>query len=787
MATRSLARRPATALATVLTFALALGANTSVFSLVWGVLLQPLPYSETGRLVRIHPDELFYTQLARAQRFAEEARSFDHVVPWSRTLFLFTGGLEPEEARGALVQWDHFEMLGVRPELGRGFRREDADAWPYQVVVLSHDLWVRRFGADASMVGRSVELSSRTVTVIGVMGRGHVPMEPDWEAWAPLPLDAALVAGNGMAMNARLRSGVTLEQATQDTRRTFATVWQENGYTATPGELATIRVVPLEDHLLGDVRRPLWVLMAAVAGILLLACANVANLLLAQADTRIADIAVRLSLGATRSRVALMMLTETGVMALLGCAGGLASTWVLLGWVGPHLPADFPRAEGVRMSAAVVLFGAAAMGVAAVVATVIPVLSITSRGLRSALGAGGRGSAARLGRVAPTLVGAEVALAAVLVVGAGLMLRSLGALRAVDPGFDARDVVAVRVAPPPGRYDAEGSVEELYRTLERAVAAVPGVTSTGSIMFLPMTSGGAWGRYRTTPEPPPDDAEVPSSSFRIVTPGYFAALRIALVRGRVLTDADDAASPPVAVVNETLARVLFGAEDPVGRFLYEGGDPSNPLRIVGVIADVHQTGLREEVFPELYVPLSQNSFRRMYVLARSTGGPGGTLAAVQAAIRGVDDGNVLSRSSRLQDVVAASVQDTRLLAQLLTLFGIVAMALGAVGVYGVTANAVSRRRREIGIRLALGAGRSSVTSRVVWRGMVPVALGLGAGLAGSLAVGRLIAGLLFQVAATDAVTLAVVPALLAGVALSALAVPALRAGRVDPVRTLREE
>lgn len=786
-ALRALTRRPGATTAVVLTFALALGANVSVFSVVYGVLLRPLPWADQERVVRVHPDELFYIRLAGAQRFAREVTSFASVVPWGRTLFTFVGDGRGEEVRGGLVQWDHFRMLGVTPELGRGFREEDARSWPYDVVVLSHDLWVRRFGRDPTVVGRRVDINGRMRTVIGVMARSHVPIEADWEAWAPLPLDPEGVAGTALAINARLRPGVSIDQGARDMRRAFRTIWAEDGETTTPDELAGIRLVRLRDYMLGDVTKPLWVLMGGVLAILLLACANVANLLLAQGEGRSGAVAVQLSLGAPPRRVAAQLLAETAFLALGGTALGLWMGWAIVHWASTRLPAALPRATDIGVGLPVIAFGLVAMGIAAVLAGVYPVVRTLRSGLRHNLGAAGRGAAERPGRAASLLVAIESALACVLVVGAALMLQSFRALRHVDPGFEPEGAVAVRVAPPPGRYDEDGARTGLYDRISEEVGAIPTVGSVGGIMFLPMSSGGAWSRYRATATPPesPDDALV--ASFRVVLPGYFETLRVRRLQGRSFGADDDGEAPRVAIVNETMADRLFPGEDPLGRLVYRGPDAQTAYTVVGVVADVHQADLKEPSYPEIYFPYAQSPLSRMYVVARTHGDAEAVLAAMERAILALDGGIVLSRPGMVADVVGATVADTRILSTLLGLLGLVALLLGAVGIYGVTAHAVSRRRREIGIRMALGAEGGRVALRTVGLGMVPVAVGTLLGVAGAVAGGRVLSGLLFDVAPTDAATLLAVPLVLGGTALIALLVPAVRASTIDPVRTLRDE
>ena len=783
-ALRVLARRPGGAVLVVLTFGLALGVNTSVFAVVQGVLLRPLPFAQADRMVRIHPDALFYVQLEGAQRFVERATAFDRVVPWGRTLFRFEAEGEAEEARGALVHWDHFQTLGARMALGRAFERRDAEVWPAESVILGHGLWVRRFGADSTIVGRRVRVSGRLRTVIGVTAPDHVPMEPDWQAWGPLPLDAALMEGSGLAINARLAPGVGLEDATRDARDALVATWSEGGERISDEEAASIRVVPLRDHLLGDVTRPLWILAGAVLGVLLLACANVANLLLARGERRAEEVAVRLSLGASRRRVAAELLTEVGVLALLGGLLGLGLAGGVLTWASGRLPVGFPRGADLGMGLPALSFAGVAMAASALLSGLVPVARTLRVAARPGGGAiGPRGLRTRSGSAA-LLLGTQIAVAVLLLVGSGLLARSFLTLRTVDPGFDASDVVAARMSPPGDRYDGPGSAE-LFDRIRRDVEARPEFSSAGGIMFLPMTPGGAWSRYRARLEDPVEDAT--SAHFRVVTPGYLETLGIPVLSGRSIETSDDAGAVPVAVVNRSFARLLFGDEEPVGRRIHAGGGDEDPLTVVGVVGDVRQTDLRREAVPEVHMPLAQRPFRRMWMLARTTGDPTTALEALRSTVHAVDRDIVLTDLAPMTEIVGATLSEDRLLAQLLGLFAVVALLVGVVGVYGVAAHAVSRQRREIGIRLALGQDGSGVAGRVIGRGLFPVLLGAGVGLGGAALAAPVLGDILYGIGTRDPLVFVGVPAILGLTSLVALGVPAIRAARMDPVTSLREE
>lgn len=779
---RALRRRPAFALLAVATFALALGANAVVFSLVQSVLLRPLPFAHAERLVHAHPDALFLVDLEEARAVAETTPSVERALPWGRSLFVFTGIGVAEEARGATVEWHHFEALGAIPAVGRAFTPADAVAG--DAVILSHALWTRRFGGDPSVVGQRMDVSGRPRTVVGVMGPDHIPMEPDWDAWSPLPVDAADAAGRPLALVALLRPGATLDGSRDELRAAFRAWWGRSGRPVSDDDLAVVAPVPLRTHLLGDVATPLRVLQVAAWFVLILACANVANLLLARGGERGAEVAVRASLGASRGRIVRQLLFEVGLLALAGCALGLVLAAGLHSWGVSRLPDAISRGAQWRLGAVAVGYTALAAGVAALLSGALPSWRTAGGGASASTLRGARSP--RRSRLSGLLVAGEIAASVVLVVGAGLMVRSFAALRAVDPGFETEGVVTLRVSPPPDRYPTAEAIDVFYGRLRERARALPGVEEAGAIMFLPMTSGGYWNGFRASGATvDPDDA--PSAAVRIVTPGYVETMGIRVLAGRSLSAADGASGPLVGVINQTLAREAFGDADPVGRTILLGRSEPEALTVVGVVADLRQSDLRAAPSPEVLRPLAQERFTRMYLVVRSTGASGATLAAVQRLVLEEEPDAVVSRPARVADIVGGTLSDTRLVTQMLSVFGLLALGLGAVGVYGVTANAVAARTREIGIRMALGAESGRVARRTVAGGLVPVGIGLAVGLVAARGLAAGVEALLFSVSARDPLTFLAAPVLLAGVALAALAIPALRASSVDPVRALRRD
>lgn len=517
---------------------------------------------------------------------------------------------------------------------------------------------------------------------------------------------------------------------------------------------------------------------------LLLACANVANLLLAQGTLRGREVAVRASLGASRARILGQLVTEVLLLAALGGALGLLLAMALHWWASGRLPPNLPRADQWSVGVGAVLYTLAASGAAALLAGALPAWRTAGgrNGARALRGEGDR----NLGWVSSILVGLQVALSVLLVVGAGLMTRSFLSLSAVSPGFQVEGAVAMRIAPPSGRYDDAESLTAFYDDVRRRVLAAPGVEAAGGIMFLPMTPGGAWNAYR--PEGAVRTGDGPeNTALRIVTPGYFAAMGIPLRAGRAPAEGDGPASIPVAAINETLAREAFGEADPLGRRLILGSEGSDTVTVIGVVGDVRQSDLRTPVHPELYRPVAQAPFQRLYMVARSSAEAAPALQALQAAVLAVDPDVVLSRAGSVDELVRTTMGETRIVTQLLGLFGLVAVILGAIGIYGVTAHNVMVRRRETGIRLALGADTRKLSRRTLVLGLAPVVVGTLLGLAAASGASGVLESLLFQVDPLDPVTFALVPILFALVAVGALAGPTLRAGKTDPVEILRAE
>lgn len=773
-AIRVLRRRAGFSAAMIATFALALGVATSIYSVAHAVLLAPLPIEEPHRIVRPLPDELFFMQAEEIAPFAERMTTLESFAAWGRTLFLFQGDRDAEEVRGARVSWNHFDLLGVQPIIGRGFVREDAAA--DDAVILSHGLWSRRFGGDESLIGRTIDLARQSVTVVGVMPPDHVPIEYDWEAWRTIPLDLDRVAGSGFAGQGRLATGASLGDARDELRRVLPSLWEERGYVSPPEERAGLEVQTLDRWLMGDAGRLLRTLLGAAGLVGLLACVNVSNLVLAQRRRRQGEFAIRKALGGSRVRLVRLRAIELLVLSGLGGLAALALAAASMEWLPAILPAELPRVAHIRISWQVVSFAAVSTLASAFVVGVLP--SIGDR--RASLGLRSHPR----DRLRSVFVSGQMALAVLLIVGAGLMLRTLQSLHAVDTGFSAAHVVTVRPSPPSDRYPDDTAMLEYYARIQAELERLPTVTAVGAIQFLPMTPGGWWSRYRPEGLVVRDGENEPRTAMRVVSGAYFDAMRIRIVRGRRLEDADgQPGADPVVVVNETLARDAFSEDDPIGRVVHVG---DTSARIVGVVGDVRQSDVRTRAHPEMYVPYGARPWRRMHVVASVEVVDEEALTQVAEAVRGVDPAVALLGPRHMTDIVGTTFAPARLMAVLLTLFGVVSLGLGAVGVYAVTAQSVEERRRDIGIRVALGARRSAVARRTVRRSMVPVCVGLGVGWGVAVFAVRSLEALLFEVATLDPRTFALAPVVLLGVAILASVIPALSASRVDPVQSLQE-
>ena len=796
-AVRTLGRSPALSLLVVGTLALGIGASTATFSVVNGIMLKPLPYDDPDRLVAVWPEQNFNTAMVRELLAAAPAlESASGISGWTFTL---TGAGEPLQVDGARVSPAHFRVLGVQPALGRDFLDEEGLPGSDAVAILSHGLWVRAFGGDPDVIGRTVDLATNDHsrrTIVGVLPPDFRPIRGSPEAWIPLVLEPSrgIAADSTWFVNdrvARLAPGATVEQASEQVRA-FARhthALMDQAIEASSVESAEVR--PLRAELAGDMGGAIWVALGAVSLVLLIACANVANLLLARGEARRGDLAVRTALGAGRERVLRLLLVESGMLGLLGGALGIGLSYALVEGILRLAPADFPRLGEIGVDGTVLTYGLAATAAATGLAGLVPALRSSRSSEGTSLGDTARSSSARRGsRLTTTLVGAEVALAVLVVIGSGLMLRSLQAMTAEDPGLDGAGVVVLRPSPPEGRYADGSAFHAYYERVLAQVRGLPSVQSASAIHLLPGTQNN-WS-FPTFVEGVEIAAGqvIPSINFRAVWPEYFETVGVDVLEGRSLAQQDQAEAELAVVVNQAFVDRFWRDVDPLGRELRLFATAADPYRVVGVVENVRQHGLALEPVPEMYFTHAQITWNMAFWVVARVRGEGPPLAhvpAIREAVWSVDPDVPVTGVAELAAVIDESAATTRFLAIVLGSFGALALLLSAVGVFGVTTYGVGRRLPEFGVRVALGASRAEVLRAAMAGSLVAVTAGLGVGLlAASFSTGALSA-VLYQIEPSDPVTFIGVAATLFGVAVAAALAPAWRATRVDPIAVLKGE
>jgi len=790
---RELRRNPGFAAVALLTLTLGIGANTAMFSVLNGVVLRPAPYQDPHRLVAVWPAMNFNMTLVDSiASKTTSLESLSGISYWSLTL---TGDGPAESLNAAVVSTDYFHVLGVPPFRGRGFGPEEVDPSRSDVAVLAHGFWVRRFGSDPSVLGRRIRLEGyghETRQVIGIAPPGFQPPDRRVDAWIPLHLSPGHTVATDSTwyvnqVVGRMAPGVTVARASSDVARAAAEIYAQFPQRIQEDLVRQAGVVPLMNDLLGDAGFLLWVLFGAVALVLLMACANLANLLLARGGRRAHEAAVRTALGASRSRLARQHLTSAFVLSALGGLFGVLLAWVLLRVLLPGLDAThLPRSDQIRISPAVLGFTATVAMVSAVVFGLLPALRVGREGLRKGMEAGGRGRAGDRSShgLNRTLVAVETAMAVVLVMGAGLMLRSMWRLAGTDPGFNPEGVIAMQIMPSSSRYQNQGEISRAFLArVEEGIRGIPGVEDFGAIHLLPLTTNNWNFPYLAEGHLPPENAPLPSANFRIVTPAYFRTMEIPLLQGREFTDSDGPDDESVGLVNESMARLLWPGEEAVGKEILLFG--SDPFRVVGVVGDVRQHGLRQDVEPEMYRPFRQYSWPGVVMMVKAPSSDAGRLApALREAVWSADPDVPVPSIQNLTDVLSNSLAQTRLYAQLLAAFGLLALVLGVVGIYGVMSYVVGGRQREFGVRIALGAQPATVVAEALRMGMVPVGAGLAGGALVALLSMPLLRSALYGVAPADPPTLMVVLGVLAAAGLVANWLPARRASRVDPIQVL---
>jgi putative ABC transport system permease protein len=809
---RTLAKSPGFTVVAVLTLALGIGANSSIFSLINAVLLRPLPFNEPDRLVMIWERRASSNDAnlpISGHEFAgwrEQAPSFEKMAIIRGDGFNLTGAGDPMSIAALRVSAEFFSVLEVTPVLGRTFSQEE-DQDDNRIVVLNAALWKARFGSDPDIVGKTVTLSDQKYTVIGVMQRQCVGdwLNKDPDLWLPinLPDEARRVGRHSNNVIARLKPGVTLEQAQSE----LAQVAERLEHQYPNNNVGhSVKIDSLHEAMVGNVRLGLLVLLAAVGFVLLIACANVANLFLTRAAGRQKEIAIRTALGAGRLRLVRQMLTESCLLAVMG--GGVGALLAL--WIIDLLPkikaVKVPRIEQIGIDGRVLAVTLGLSLLTGIITGLAPAMRSSRFNLSQALNDGTRTSAGHSRRsIGSLLVVLEVALALVLLAGGGLMLKSFVRLIDVDPGFDPHNVLRLDLSLPGPRYSKPEQQIRFYEELMSRIKTLPGVEVVGATTQTPLSPGDNWSFFSIEGRPAPAPGQESNAAMRSVSSDYFRVMRVPLKKGRYFTEADarialpvmrffdqqpypehynESQPVPVIIINETMARMFFPGEEPLGKRMRIISSPW--LTIVGVVGDIHHSGLNARPSPEMYLSDLQQPSGSLAVMARTSGDPLTLASAVREQVMAVDKQQPVAITT-MDQIFSDSVGGQRFNMLLLSIFGALALVMAVIGVFGVINYSVAQRTQEIGIRIALGAQRRDILRLVVGQGMVLALLGVGIGLGGAFALTRLISGLLFGVSPTDPVTFSAVSLLLTGVALLASYVPARRAMKVDPMVALRCE
>ncbi len=797
---RSLFKHPGFTLVAVLTLGLGIGANSAIFSVVNGVLLRSLPYPEPERVVMLwevgDSGRNTYVSHLNFLDWRTRQQSFEAISAYSGRFggpSTILGGSEPVRAYDVAVYRDFFKALGVAPAIGRPFSSEESNFGTAPVAVVSHGFWQRNLNADPNLTNKTLTIGTRSYNVIGVMPAGFsFPEETDvWISKEQLSADNSSRSSHNYIGVARLKSGVSIEQAQSEMMAIAQGIYQETSEDKNHYRAA---VVSLKEQLTGPIRPALLVLLGAVGFVLLIACANVANLMLARAMGRQKEMAIRTALGASRLRVVRQLLTESLLLAAMGGAIGLLLAYWLISSLLALAPATIPRLNEIGIDGRTLLFTLGVSLLTSLLFGLLPALRVSKPDLNIALKEGGRGATGSSGLVRSGLVVAEIALTLVLLVGAGLLIKSFWRVLQVSPGFNPEQVLTMQVSLPASEYKDDGRKINFYRQLFEQTKSLPGIESAGMINNLP--AGGVDINGMVMIEGRTQE-QAGYGGFRIVSPEYFRAMNIPVIKGRTFTDQDAENSEPVCVISQRLAETSFPNEDPIGRRVVSTNDnvtredanhPERWPKIIGIVGDVRHFGPERRTSADLYVSYAQRPRRigDMTIVARTKGDPASLSASLRQTVQTLDKTLPL-KFEVMEDIFARSTANRRYNVILLGAFALLALALAVIGIYGVMSYAVSQSVREIGIRLALGAQSVDVMKLVIGQGMFLTGIGIGIGLAGAFTLTRLMTTLLFGVTATDPIIFAFVPALLAVTALLACYLPARRAVKIDPMVALRHE
>ncbi|MEK6321110.1 MAG: ABC transporter permease [Acidobacteriota bacterium] len=796
-ALRMLRKNPGFTAIVVITLALGIGVNTAIFSLVDGILLRPLPYEQPDRLVRVVQSQrqlgLDAWSLSQASFAAlrDNTQSLEAVAAYSTSGANLTGDSDPERVSIGNVSADFFKVVGLPPVLGRTFRPGEDTPGNNGVCVISFGFWQRRFAGDPNIVGRSLNLNSTAIEVVGVMPAGFSFPRPETEIWIPLALNPTRTAPYFLRAIGRLGAGLSPSEAEAETT---SVIWDyarqhpdisESRVPLDQGSALKTIVTPLKQAMVGSTQKPLLILLCAVGLVLLIACANVANLLLARATSRVREIAVRFALGATPSRVARQLLTESLVLAFIGAAGGVMLAWLGVRMLDRMPTAGIPRIEVVTVDGRVLAFTAGLAVLTGLLFGMMPALRAYRMGMVAAMHEGGRGGTSSR-RSNSVLVTAQFALSFVLLIGAGLLLMSFQRLQSVDLGFNPEKLLTMSLALPARKYPKPEQSLQFYQSLLDRLGSLPGVRAAGLTTGIPFVGDDNTDNFIVEGHEPGTGDEGVQAQLLAMTPGNLQAMGIPLLRGRDFLESDKSDSQPVAIVDETLARMYWPDGDALGKRVETTGD-MQWMTIVGVVGGIKHGDLAEKLQPHIYAPLTQSPTVLAKLVIRTDGPPNSTIGAVRAAVSGLDPDIPVYSIRSMDDVIGRTLNSQRLMNLLLTSFSVLALLLAAVGIYGTMSLYVGSRKNEFGIRLALGAQPRVLLRLVLREGMLLIAAGIAIGAGGALVLTRAMASLLFEVSPTDPVVFTGVPLLLVLVALAACFVPARRASRVDPMVALRCE
>lgn len=790
-ACRLLVKSPAFTVVAVLTLALGIGANTAIFSVIDAVLLRPLPFPDADRLTMVWGfNPQIGTESASLPDFADwraQNRSFEKMAGISTRSMNLTTANGAERVSGASITDGFFSMLGIQVILGRDFLPEEDKPGGASVAILSEGLWQRQFGGDRAVLGRALRVNGQNYTVVGVVKTvPGLPGNP--QIWAPLARDPASAGRRNdfLTVIGRLKPNVTLEQA-QSEMTTIMTALEKQFPNTNAGW--TVKLVPVHEQLVGQVRPALFILLGVVGLVLLIGCANVANMLLARAFGRGKEVAVRGALGASRARLVRQFLVESVVLAGAGSVAGLVVARWMLDGLKIAIPSNLQAMADFRLSIPVLGFAVVLALLTGILFGLAPALKASTMDLSLVMKeGGGHGSGRR--RLSGALVVTEFALSLILLTGAALLLHSFWLLRDVRPGFQTEKLLTMRLALPQAKYPQAAQAREFFRSLQERASAMPGAVGVAMINALPVDGGGPMLSFNFEGRPAPNPQDVIDANFRVVSANYFQLMGIPVLKGRALEDRDNAASRRVVVINETMAKTFWSSEDPMGKRIAFGNRPDGQpdwLEIVGIVADVRHEGLDGGEVRAVYVPYLQGQSYNLALLIRAASDPMPLAPLIRQTVREMDADQPVYGLRTMEQIMADSMASRQTQMVLVGLFAMVALLLGAVGIYGVMSYAVSQRTHEIGIRIALGAGAGDVQRMIVWQGMRLALIGIAIGLVGAVLLPRLLAKQLYGIATIDPLSFAAAAAVLSAAALAACYVPARRATRVDPLVALRYE